>query len=96
LVPDVSITRAGQTEGKYLEGAPALAIEVISEANTARTTHRKVREFLANGSREVWVFSPETNSVWVFRGKTGVEIEGALTSELLPGASIDLTKVFAG
>jgi len=93
LVPDVSITHSGQAVHKYLEGAPALAIEVISEANTARTMHRKVREYLANGSREAWVFYPETKSVSVFRGKTAVEIEGVLTSDLLPGVSIDLTAV---
>src|SRR5437588_9617028 len=28
LIPDVSISHTGQPEGKYLDGAPALAVEV--------------------------------------------------------------------
>lgn len=32
--PDVSVTNEGQTVGKYLEGAPAIAIEVVSPSNT--------------------------------------------------------------
>ena len=43
LVPDVSITHAGQTESKYLEGAPALAVEVISESNTAEENAQEGR-----------------------------------------------------
>lgn len=95
LIPDVSITHAAQTVGKYAEGAPALAIEVISESNTARAMHRKVRKYFANGCREAWVFYPETASVVVHNGKTAVEREGQLTSDLLPGISIDLAQIFA-
>jgi Uma2 family endonuclease len=60
LIPDVSITHAGQAEGKYLKGSPALAIEVISESNTVRTMHRKRRRYFENGCREAWVVYPET------------------------------------
>ncbi len=95
LIPDVSITHAGQTARKYLEGAPALAIEVISESNTARMMHRKVRKYFESGCREAWVFYPETASVLVHSGKTAVEREGLLTSDLLPGVSIDLAPIFA-
>jgi Uma2 family endonuclease len=95
VTPDVSITHAGQQEGKYLEGAPALAVEVISKANTAKMMQRKVKLYLENGAREVWVLYPRTESASVYRGKTSVEVEGKLTSELLPGLSIDLSEVFA-
>jgi Uma2 family endonuclease len=95
LIPDVSVSYAGQIERKYLESAPALAIEVISEANTAQMMHRKVRKYIDNGSKEVWLFYPETASVTVYRGKTAVEVEGALISDLLPGVSIDLDAIFA-
>ncbi len=33
LQPDVSVTHAGQSVHKYLEGAPAIAIEVVSPSN---------------------------------------------------------------
>ena len=94
VTPDVSITHAGQREGDYLEGAPALVIEVISKSNTAEMMQRKVKLYLENGAREVWVFYPRTESVSMHRGKTSIEVEGTLTSELLPGVSIDLSEVF--
>ena len=95
LVPDVSISHAGQAEGKYLEGAPALAIEVISECNTAPQMRRKIRKYFEHGCREVWVVDPETASVQVHIGKTAVEHEGQLSSDLLPGVAIDLAPIFA-
>ena len=95
VTPDVSITHSGQREGKYLEGAPALAVEVISKANTAEMMQRKVKLYLQNGAREVWVLYPRSESASVYRGKTSIEVEGTLTSELLPGVSINLSEVFA-
>ena len=94
LVPDVSITHAGQAEGKYLEGAPALAVEVISDSNTAKQMHKKVVAYIENGAREVWVAYPDTRSVIVHRGKNATEVSGVLTTDLLPGFSIDLAEVF--
>jgi len=94
VIPDVSITHAGQAESKYLEGAPALAVEVISESNTAEMVQRKVRLYMANGAREVWLLYPRSASVLVYRGKVAVEVEGTLTSELLPGVVIDLSRIF--
>jgi Uma2 family endonuclease len=54
LVPDVSITHAGQTVGEYLEGAPAIAIEVVSPGNTLRHFQAKTEIYFAHGAREVW------------------------------------------
>jgi Uma2 family endonuclease len=94
LIPDLSITHAGQTENKYLEGAPALAVEVISKANTAEMMQRKVRLYMEGGAREAWLFYPRAASVIVYRGRKATEVEGKLTSELLPGLSIDLSEVY--
>jgi hypothetical protein len=55
---------------------------------------RKVRQYVENGAPEVWLLYGRTASVSVYRGKTAIEIEGTLTSELLPGVSIDLSVVF--
>ena len=94
LQPDVSISHAGQPETDYLEGAPALAIEVISDANTAEQMERKVRAYLSNGGREVWLVYPKTKSIWVYHNKSAVEVEGMLSSDLLAGVSLDLSQVF--
>jgi Uma2 family endonuclease len=94
LQPDVSITRRGQPETDYLEGAPALAIEVISESNTADQMQRKVKLYLANGAQEVWVVYPKTRSVWVFQEGRAAEFRGVLRSGIGGGMEIDLERIF--
>lgn len=41
-----------------VEGAPALAIEVISPTNLAQDTAKKVRQYLDAGSHAVWLLYP--------------------------------------
>ena len=53
LVPDVSITHGNQGRGDYLEGAPALAVEIVSQSNSADEMDRKVEKYLSNGGVEV-------------------------------------------
>jgi Uma2 family endonuclease len=95
LQPDVSIEYKGQTENDYLEGAPALAVEVISESNRADQMERKVKKYLSGGAIEVWVIYPRTQCVWVFRQGHAEEFRGVLHSELFPGSSIDLEALFS-
>jgi Uma2 family endonuclease len=95
VVPDVSITRRDQPRGKYLEGAPALAVEVISESNTARQIERKRRLYIENGTVEVWIFYPDSESVWLYRAGHAEEFSSELRSEIIPGLRIDLRELFA-
>jgi Uma2 family endonuclease len=53
LIPDVSVPHSGQASDDYYEGAPLIAIEVISESNTAAKIDRKIEKYLANGGQEV-------------------------------------------
>jgi len=96
LVPDVSVTHSGQTGDDYYEGAPLLAIEIVSASNTPEQIDRKIELYLAHGSREVWVFYPKTVSVWVYRERTGTRFKGTLQSDLFPGLSLSLDEIFAG
>ncbi|SPF34851.1 conserved hypothetical protein [Candidatus Sulfopaludibacter sp. SbA4] len=94
LKPDVSITHANQPEGDYFEGAPALAVEVISESNTPRKIARKVEAFLAHGSVEVWVIYPDRRQLLLYRKGAAVTTHsGRFTSDLLPGVEIDLDAI---
>jgi Uma2 family endonuclease len=52
--PDVRITHAAQAHAKYLNDAPAIAVEVVSESNTAREMEKKVALYFSYGAREVW------------------------------------------
>jgi len=94
LQPDVSITHAGQPGGDYYEGAPALAVEMVSESNTPRKIARKVEAFLSHGAVEVWVIYPDSRELLVHR--LGAEVatrSGRFTSDLLPGLEIDLDAI---
>jgi Uma2 family endonuclease len=95
LVPDVSVVRPGQPRGEYLEEAPLLAIEVISESNSAEFMDRKVKKYLANGGVEVWLVYPRTRCVWVFREGHAQEFRGSLESAIIPGLKVDLEQLFA-
>jgi Uma2 family endonuclease len=95
LQPDVSITHANQGRGDYLEGAPALAVEIVSESNRADHMDRKVKKYLSNGGLEVWVVYPKTRCVWVFRQGHAEEFCGVLRSEIIPGLTIDLDSLFS-
>ena len=67
LQPDVSMVRESQIKrsdpNEYYEGSPAIAIEVASESNTAAQLDRKMEQYFAHCSEEVWVFYPETRRI---------------------------------
>ena len=99
--PDVSFAskqqdQNGDPEG-YLEGAPGLAIEVISEANTAESVDRKIAKYFEYGGEEVWVFYPKTRRVWMYRRneRAAIEHRDILTSALFPDWKLNLAEVFA-
>jgi len=94
LVPDVSIEHANQPGDEYSEGAPALAVEIISKSNTAEQVNYKVQTYLANGGVEAWVLYPKTRSAWVFRQGHAEEFRDVLRSEIIPGLRIDLNALF--
>jgi len=94
--PDVSITHAGQPAGKYREGAPAIAIEVVSPSNTAETLELKTKLYFEYGAREVWRFYPKTCRVHVNtsdgRGLI-VPKDQSVTTPLLPGFTLSVAEV---
>jgi Uma2 family endonuclease len=48
-----------------VEGAPALAIEVISPSNLAQDTAKKVQQYLSAGSQSVWLVYPDLQLIEV-------------------------------
>jgi Uma2 family endonuclease len=69
--------------------APDLAVEIISEGNTAAEMDRKLREYFSAGARLVWLVYPEEPVVRVYTNDnefTLVGEDGTLDGgELLPG-----------
>ena len=45
-----------------MEGAPALAIEIVSASNRADQMAREVKKYLAGGGIEVWVAYPKSSA----------------------------------
>jgi Uma2 family endonuclease len=77
LQPDVSFVRASQIKSSdpngYYQGAPSLAIEIVSDSNTAVQLDLKTELYFANGSSEVWVVYPKTKKVLVHRADGGIQ-----------------------
>jgi Uma2 family endonuclease len=98
LIPDVSVTHRDQSASeKYYEGAPPIAIEVMSESNTPGKIDRKIEKYLANGGQEVWVVYRETRRVLThFAGRDEVEIGRAhIRSRILAEVSgIPLSEIW--
>ena len=90
----MSIPYRDQPSEDYFESAPALAVEIISESNTAEQMDRKVRTYLTSGSVEVWLVYPKTHCVWVYREGHAEEFQNVLRSTLLPNLEIDLKQLF--
>jgi Uma2 family endonuclease len=69
--PDVAFVSRGRFERsgdavKAFAGAPDLAVEVLSPSNTPAAMHAKVADYLAAGTRRVWVIDPESQTVTVY------------------------------
>ena len=83
---------------KRIQGAPALAVEVVSPTDMAEELNQKVRQYLAAGVNVVWVFYPKVREVQVFRAGGGVSVlhepEVLDEPDMLPGFSLDLKRVF--
>jgi Uma2 family endonuclease len=100
LQPDVSFVRSAQMQrgdpNEYYEGAPALAIEVASESNSAAQLDLKMELYFAHGAEEVWVVYPKTRRIRVhFPDGHSETLASGLQSALFPGWSAPLSDLFA-
>lgn len=102
-VPDLAfisaerLPDAGEPATKWLI-APDLAVEIVSPNDFYEQVHAKALEYLAAGVRQVWLVSPETATITVFRSPSNVmafPLESELISEdLLPGFQCSLREIF--
>ena len=100
LQPDVSFLRSSQIQsndpGGYYQAAPAIAIEIASDSNTAAQLELKTELYFANGSSEVWVVYPKTRKVLVRLADGNIQTiaAGEMRSNLLPNWSVPVDDLF--
>lgn len=102
--PDIAFVRAeriqatGRVQG-YGEGAPDLAVEVLSPGNTKREIAEKVEEYFAAGAHLVWIVNPKSKTVTVYRSLTEIatltEKDTLDGGEVVPGFQIPVAEIFA-
>ena len=100
IQPDISfITEERLDEdGKFLFGAPDLAVEIISPSERPKHILAKREILFRNGCREIWIIRPKTRKieVWTPFGMDRVLTDGDnLTSPLFEGWSIAVSEIFA-
>ena len=86
-----------------IEGAPDLAVEILSVTTRKADEMIKRKLYERYGVSEYWIVDPELQMIKVFRmtdhGYTravelSLEAQGSLTTPLLPDLSISLTDIF--
>lgn len=102
--PDVAFVsaereRQAESARPYFPGAPDLAIEVLSPGNRMPEVLGKVSDYLAAGSRIVWLVDPVREEVRVFRSPFAPRVlsgEDTLDGEdVLPGFLVRVVEIFA-
>ena len=90
-MPDVSVVQAQPVveQTRIFQGAPELAIEVVSPSDTAKHLERKVDAYLQGGAKSVWIVFPEARSVTVHTPESVRKLKGdqSIEDPLLPGFS---------
>jgi Uma2 family endonuclease len=101
--PDAAFVRRERVEASgpihnYRRGAPDLAVEVNSPGDTVGEVEGKVAQWLASGTRMVWVVSPKLRSVTLYKSLRDVvtltekdHLEGG---DVIPGFRLAVAEIF--
>jgi Uma2 family endonuclease len=99
----ISKARAERMTRKNIQGAPDLVVEVLSESTRRTDEIRKRKLFERHDVLEYWIVDPELDTVKIFRKREGrferaaelsQEAGDTLSTPLLPGLELPLTRVF--
>ncbi len=91
--PDVSLVLYERLpEGKvpegFMDGAPDLAIEVISPNEDWAEMERKIGEYFASGAKEIWLIDPDKRTLTVYKSPSNIHTfhaDDEIETNLLPG-----------
>lgn len=100
---DIGIARAerrpiGLGADGWLEGAPEVAVEILGDARGAAHLSGQALEYLAAGSKLVWVFDASVERVMVFTPPDHIRVLGRDDTldggDTLPGFSCQVRELF--
>ncbi|MEM1297202.1 MAG: Uma2 family endonuclease [Verrucomicrobiota bacterium] len=85
-------------KGKVVDVGPELIIEVVPPSNTWNDINQKLKEYFERKTDEVWIASPEQQTVTVYNSlkssqSFSAEDEETVTSKHLPGFELHLTEL---
>jgi len=101
-LPDVSFIRQERLSAesyakKVCPIAPDLAVEVLSEGNTAKEIDRKLDEYFDGGTQLAWIIDPERRKATIYTARhdhSEIDERGLLEGRaVLPGFSVPLFRV---
>jgi Uma2 family endonuclease len=102
--PDFSFVSKSRLSGLkrppkgFFDGAPDLAVEVISPGNTFEEIHAKLVEYFENGCQLAWVINPDEQSILVYHQPHPhklLTLSDILDGEtVIPGFTLPLTQLF--
>lgn len=77
-----------------------LAVEVLSETNTKREMHQKLKEYFESGCRLMWIVDPKSQTIAVFDAVTETPSQLLTIADtldggaVLPGFTLPLSQLF--
>jgi Uma2 family endonuclease len=101
-IPDVAFVRMEREQAtgdnEWLQGAPDLAVEVVSPSNDPEDLAEKIEQYLEFGAREVWIVYPRNRQVQVHTPGDGWRVlrsGDALSSPMFPNWQLTVDELFA-
>lgn len=89
--------RSGDSDRPF-PGAPDLAVEVLSPSNTPEGIRAKVADYLAAGTRQVWVVDPGAKTITAYASLLSPVVHGGddrlRAEDLVPGFELRVGEVF--
>jgi Uma2 family endonuclease len=102
LAPDGSFVRAERLRDRrqsgYIEGAPDLAIEILSPTDRRKKAAEKCRMWIATGASMAVLVDPDRRTATVFTAGGDRELcsdDALMFGDLIPGLAIPLRDLFA-
>lgn len=99
--PDVSFVRASRLQGpdEYFDGAPDLAVEIVSPGDDASDLRQEIKQYLGAGTSVVWVVYPRSRQIEIHTPDKTIRslgVEDRLEApELLPGFQLSVRTILA-